>query len=213
MAEAEIRKCISEDIEKTLKRLLLVGEMAILKAEALQLRMVFKNFITTAVEILNEEMVKIAEEKGVVLKKAIDDGRKQGMEELNKIIGNLIKQQELFFQRIESSVMDMIIPICEKVLEHELSVNPETICAIIKNELKRICSDGIKLVLNNDDFMKLSACSPEFFKGMNNSRVEIIPSNSVAPGDCILKCDSGDIYTGVKYRLSKIKEIIDEDGL
>lgn len=208
MDKAEIRRDTQNGFEDVLRHILLYGEVKILRAGSKSEAETFRKIVEETLKILESEKVRIKESENKILDDARKKGKKDGIEEFMTIIKSFINEKERLLKKIEEALMKKVLIISEKVLETELSLNPSCILSIIRNEVKKLCSDNITVVLNRKVIEEIKKISPEFFEEMGKINVAIAGDENAKPGECYIRCDSGEIDLSVNRRLAKLGEIL-----
>ncbi len=211
MDKAEIRRDTQNGFGDVLRHILFYGEVKILRAGKRCEAEKFRKIVEEAIKIIEREKVRIKESENKILDEAREKGKKEGIDEFMTIIKNFINEKERFFKKIEETLLKRVLLISERVLEKELSVNPSCILSIIRNEVKKLCSDDITVVLNRKDLEEIKKISPGFFEEMGKINVSITGNEDAEPGECYIRCDSGEIDLSVKRRLAKLGEILNNE--
>lgn len=208
MDKAEIRRNLQNGFKDVLRHILFYGKVRILRTRGINEAETFRKIVEKTLKIVESEKVRIEENENKILDDAREKGKKEGMDEFMTIIKNFINEKERLLEKIEETLMKRVILISEKVLEKELSVNSSCILSIIRNEVRKLCSDNITVVLNITDLEEIRKISPGFFEEMGKINVAISGDENTKRGECLIRCDSGEIDLSVKRRLTRLGEIL-----
>jgi flagellar assembly protein FliH len=98
----------------------------------------------------------------------------------------------------------------DKLVDHEVSVNPLVISACLKKALTYVVENSsVKVHLNDTDFSKIKEASlenPDILQGF--SQLELIEDQSVTVGGCLLETEFGEIDATIENRKEKLFEAI-----
>jgi flagellar biosynthesis/type III secretory pathway protein FliH len=211
MAEAEVRRNLQNGFENILRHTLFYGEVRILRARGIEEIKSIREEVKKAFEIIEDEKIKLKEDARRIFNDAKESGRQEGINEFKDIIRNFIEEKERLLKEIEQALMERVMLISEKVLEQELLINPACIISIIRNEVKKLGTDSITIVLNNSHLEELRMTSPEFSEEVSKMNVHISGDEKLKRGECLLKCNSGEVNLSVKRRLKKLSDALNNE--
>ena len=159
-----------------------------------------------AVEILRkagEQADSIKEEAYVEGKAAGEaEGKAAGLaqyeskiEELDLLLTALDGEREAVLRQHEESVLVLITTMVDRLVYHEVSVNPLVIQACLKKAMEFVVENStVQIHLHGDDFSRLKKASLEnsrLIEGKN--RIQLVEDPNIAEGGCFLKTDFGEI--------------------
>ena len=105
----------------------------------------------------------------------------------------------------------MVNMMVDKIVNHEVSVNPRVITASLKKALSYVIENSlVKIHLNSIDFSKIKEASlenPDILEGF--SQLELIEDQSVSVGGCLLETEFGEVDATIENRKEKLFEAID----
>ena len=161
----------------------------------------------------SEEKFQEAIKKGY--KQGFDEGLKASEEKQQKLLENYTKEleklsklREEVFKRSEKGIMNLVLKISKKILNAELSLNPELVRAIVKAGIERAVSPGkMKLRINpqdakyiQDNLIKITG-STEVVRNIIVERDETIDR-----GSCIVTNNYGEIDARIEEQLKEIEK-------
>lgn len=130
------------------------------------------------------------------------------MKLLESTIQELRKEKESFYQENEFYIVKLAIEIAKRIIQTELSQNPEILLYVVREALKRISDKGriviqthpddLALLHNNHDFMKKHLIVFE--------HVDFIATEKVRRGGCLIESESGIVDAQLDVQLEKIEQ-------
>lgn len=175
-----------------------------------------------------EEIIRKGEsEAGATRQKAYDEGFDKGREEglakvqqqhsdmlarLRELMGDLEnKCANAANQFAEEEVLGLVKVMVERLVSHEVSVNPRVISATLQKALGYVVENSeVKVSLHPDDFNHLKEAGLEetvLLEGL--SRIQLVEDHSIEPGGCLLSTDYGEIDATLGNRLGKLYKAVD----
>ncbi len=119
----------------------------------------------------------------------------QQREELAALFGALEGEREAVLRQHEESMLALITAMVDRLVSHEISVNPLVIQACLKNAMEFVVENStVQIHLHGDDFARLKKASLEdsrLIEGKN--RIQLVEDPNIAVGGCFLKTDFGEI--------------------
>ena len=185
-----------------------------------------KGQITIVEKLLREEREKLQTEFAKVLEEekrtAWQNGNQAGVtqttnqmlsqvtpviEEMEKVINNLNLQTDTFLKFHEQEILNLIIKIARKVIDVEVSLNPEIILNTLARCLEFLTEkDEIRIIVNpteieiiKENLNKLSL-SYELPKN-----VDILGNAEILPGGCRVDFKAGSIDADIETQFAEIK--------
>ncbi len=158
------------------------------------------------------EIEKEAFEKGFEAGKA--EGQKDVTSKLQEVSGALLeiqKERQTLYSRYEEDVLGLIKMMVDKIVDHEVSVNPRVISACLKKALSYVIENSqVKIHLNSVDFNRIKEASmesPDILEGFN--QLELIEDQSISLGGCLLETEFGEVDATTDNRKEKLFKAID----
>lgn len=175
-----------------------------------------------AEEIVNkakEQAARIEQEaydKGFA--KGEQDGLAQGEKKLAETIsevGELLKtlhgQADSVKSQHEQNLLVLIKTMVDRLVNHEVSVNPKVIQACLNKAMEFVVDKSIvKVSLHSDDFNRLKEAGladPTLFEGKN--RVQLIEDPNISRGGCVISTDFGEIDATLESCRDRLYEAVD----
>ncbi len=164
-----------------------------------------------------EKIRKAAHEQGYAEGEAA--GKAAGQEQYREMIASL----DLFLQGLqeqrakvlgqhEEDLLALIKAMVERLVHHEVSVNPLVIQACLKNAMEFVVENStVRIHLNGEDFNRLKEASlenPRLIEGKN--RIQLVEDPAISPGGCLLKTDFGEIDATLEKCRDKLYAAVDK---
>ncbi len=153
------------------------------------------------------------------LAEGLEKGEQQGRDdtskkilELENLLQKINKERQSLYGQYENDVVDLVKMVVDKMVNHEVSVNPRVILACLKNSLNYVIENSVvKVHLNGNDFTRIKEAGfedLELIEGFN--QLELIEDQSVSEGGCLLETEFGEVDATLENRKEKIMEVIDK---
>jgi flagellar assembly protein FliH len=157
-----------------------------------------------------------AHDEGLAAGKAA--GRVAGQEEYR----GQIKQMEAMLaavhneigtrnERYEQEILLLIKTMVDRLVHHEVSVNPEVIRACLRETLQFVMENAqIRVHLHADDVKRLQEAdieNPSLLAGKN--RIQLVADPGITAGGCFLETDFGEVDATVENCRLKLYEAVD----
>lgn len=138
--------------------------------------------------------------------KGFEEGQRQGREAGKKefeeridlaasLVSELEKERDRIREIYENDMLTLAKTMVERLVHHEVSMNPLIIQASLKKALGYVVENSrVKVRLHHDDFELLKQATlknPSLLPA--NARVELIEDSAVSQGGCLLETDFGEI--------------------
>jgi len=119
----------------------------------------------------------------------------QQRQELAALLAALEGEREALLRQHEESMLALITTMVDRLVHHEVSVNPLVLQACLKNAMEFVVENStVAIHLHGDDFGRLKKASLEnsrLIEGKN--RIQLVEDPNIAVGGCFLKTDFGEI--------------------
>lgn len=161
-------------------------------------------------DIAMEEAVEIIRQAGdkveSLRQEAYAEGKAEGkaaglaqyakqVEEFTVLFAALDREREAVLKQHEESMFALITTMVDRLVHHEVSVNPLVIQACLKKAMEYVVENStVQIHLHGDDFGRLKKVSLEnsrLIEGKN--RIQLVEDPNIAVGGCFLKTDLGEI--------------------
>jgi len=157
-----------------------------------------------------------ARDKGFAAGEA--EGRAAGKEEyeaqvrqLAAFIDTLQNQRQELLDRYEREIMTLITTMVDRLVQHEVSVNPLVIQACLKQAMAFVVENSlVKVHLHSDDLHRIKEISlenPALFEGKN--RVQLVEDPAISQGGCLLKTSFGEVDATLEGGKAKLYEAVE----
>jgi len=142
-------------------------------------------------------------------------GEKKYAEEITKakdLLQALQNQVETVHRQHEQDLLVLIKAMVDRLVNHEVSINPMVIQACLKKTMEFVVDNSIvKVHLHTDDFNRLKEAglaNPALFEG--KSKVQLIEDPTVSLGGCLVSTDFGEIDATLEGCRDKLYEAVDQ---
>jgi flagellar assembly protein FliH len=133
------------------------------------------------------------------------------IKEAARLIRSLENERDLVHRQYEKELLALIKIMLERLVGHEVSVNPLVIVDCLRLAMKYVVEDStVKVHLQSDDFQHIKEMSledPSLLQGAR--RIELIEDPAVARGGCLLQTDFGEIDATLDNCRERLFEIVD----
>lgn len=131
--------------------------------------------------------------------------------ELNNIIETLNNQVVEYSQNFEKLIVKMSLLISEKIVKHEISLNP-IIEEVINDALKRVIgANKILVKLNPADLKELSDQGKNFISGDSLSKINFESDERIDPGGCMVESEIGNVDSRISTQLNELKKLFESN--
>ncbi|MCG7407496.1 flagellar assembly protein FliH [Paenibacillus sp. ACRRX] len=128
--------------------------------------------------------------------------------------GELLKQayaaKDQLIQEAEPFVVSLSCSIAEKIIDQQLTVQPELILEMVKKQLSRKRESGvITLCVSPAQFMFIHAAREELSIAIDSqAELQIIPDGSVQDHGCVIRSSLGSIDARIDTQLEELKKAL-----
>ncbi len=171
---------------------------------------------------------KARQEKESIEMEAYNRGLEQGQEQGQKIA---IKKLEPVFEAFEKAlqevaklreqltsnhseqILKLIYLIAEKVIQHEISITPETILETVKQASNHLMeTDEIRVRLNPSDYEYIQEIEAALGRRLSGHKtIHFIDDSGLSRGDMIIETKLGDIDATIQSQIEHIRASIFEN--
>jgi flagellar assembly protein FliH len=140
----------------------------------------------------------------------VEQVRREAMERVADAVHSLRLEAERLAEQARADAIEVGFQVASRILESEIKANPETLFALVRSALRkagdsrrialRVCPDGAALLEASRDAQGNTAFS--------SARVEIVPDPSLAPGDCVVETDFGQVDGRLATRISEARRAV-----
>lgn len=175
-----------------------------------------------AAEILSQAGEEAARLQREAREKGKAQGEKEGRAKVEKEYAARIRQLEQvaaglrdlrreLFDRYQEELLALVKSVSERLVRHEVSVNPLVIRACFREAMGFVVENSlVKAHLSPDDFHHLKEAGladPSLFEGKN--RVQLVEDPTVSAGGCLLKSSFGEIDATLENGRERLYEAVD----
>lgn len=185
------------------------------------------DIMAEAQEEAQDIRLKAKEEAEVLKQQALDNGYQSGwnkvMQETQQQIEQASQQskdllEEANRERLrilgscESIMVRLSMDIAQKIVEKEITLNPDIIIKLVKNIREFMKSaEAVKVLVSPEDFETLVAefAESDFTPG-DNSQLHIMADKSISRGGCMVETDLGSVDARLETRVSTLENALME---
>jgi len=184
-----------------------------------------KNVIGEAEEEAREIRLAAERDAELLRKKAEEEGYKNGwdkaMEEAQQRLEQARQQSEDIIEQAhnerlsilsscESIIVNMAMEIAEKIVEQELTTNPDIITRLVHNIIDSMnTAETYKVLVNPEDYVNLAAeITERTFSPIGNENIQLIADSNVSRGGCIVETDLGSVDARLETRIASVEEAL-----
>jgi flagellar assembly protein FliH len=160
----------------------------------------------------------VAEIEKTAFDKGLAEGRAAAQKEVSakikevaELLREIQKERQNLYSRYEEDLVALLKSMLDKIVNHEVSVNPRVISACLKKALSYVIENSlVKIHLNSVDFAKIKEAAlenPDILEGFN--QLELIEDQSISAGGCLLETEFGQVDATIENRKEKLFEEID----
>lgn len=136
----------------------------------------------------------------------------QRLHELDALLAALNGEQEAVLRQHEERMLSLITTMVDRLVYHEVSVNPLVIQACLKKAMEFVVENStVQIHLHGDDFARLKKASLEnsrLIEGKN--RIQLVEDPNIAEGGCFLKTDFGEIDATLETCKSRLYAAVEQ---
>jgi flagellar assembly protein FliH len=164
----------------------------------------------------DETIIRRAQDEGFSL--GYEDGRAQAVEELKRewqqrieeaqhLLSSSYKMRDQIIQEAEPFLVELSCAIAEKIIGHELSMNPELVVEMIRKSLARRKEQGvITLCVAPQHLAFMQAAREELALAIDSqAELHILPDATVQDHGCVIRSSFGSIDARIDTQLTEIK--------
>ena len=136
----------------------------------------------------------------------------QQLQELAVLFAALDGEREALLRQHEESMLALITAMVDRLVYHEVSVNPLVIQACLKKAMECVVENStVAIHLHGYDFARLKKASLEdsrLIEGKN--RIQLVEDPNVAVGGCFLKTDFGEIDATLENCKARLYDAVEQ---
>ena len=136
----------------------------------------------------------------------------QRLQELAALLGALDGEREALLKQHEESILALITTMVDRLVYHEVSVNPLVIQACLKKAMEFVVENStVAIHLHGDDCARLKKASLEnsrLIEGKN--RIQLVEDPNIAVGGCFLKTDFGEIDATLENSKARLYAAVEQ---
>jgi flagellar assembly protein FliH len=137
--------------------------------------------------------------------------RREALERVGAAVETLRAQASRLAEQARADAIEIAFHAARKVLETEISQNPEALFALVRSAVRRAGeSRRVAIRLSPEDAALLQA--PEGIaatEGLTAARIEYYPDPSLQRGDCMVDTDFGQVDGRLGTRLGELRRAVD----
>lgn len=164
-----------------------------------------------------ERLKKEAQEKG--FSDGEQEGKAEGLKQyedrlrrFDSILQALHEQRREIGNKYEEELLPLIKAMVERLVNHEVSVNPRVISACFQKAMEFVVENSeVQVHLHTEDFNRIKEASlenPALLSG--KGRVQLVDDPNISQGGCLLKTDFGEVDSTLEKCRAKLYEGVDQ---
>ena len=130
------------------------------------------------------------------------------MEEARNVLADAYRARDVIIQEAEPFLVELSCGIAEKIVEKQLTIEPEFTMDIIKKNLARKREQGlISLCVSPSQFIFVNAAREELSLAIDSqAELQILPDSTVKDHGCVIRSSFGSIDARIDTQLAEIKK-------
>ncbi len=130
------------------------------------------------------------------------------LERFSEAIKHLEEERDAIYEHAAEETVKLALAISEKIIHHELRVNPDMILNIVRKAMQKIKdSQPVCIRINPHDLEALKQADPDMsYLDTSAEGFAFQPDTTMGRGDCLVETRQGDIDAGIQSQLALIKE-------
>ncbi|MDY0191571.1 MAG: FliH/SctL family protein [Desulfuromonas sp.] len=120
--------------------------------------------------------------------------------------------KEKVLQRSSDDMLRLVLAIAERVVNAELSINPEVISRTVQQAIQAaVSAEEFRIKVNPDDLQVVQERKPLFVASLSGlSHIEFVADASVTRGGCLLESPLGRVDATIEAQLSAITKTLQQ---
>jgi flagellar assembly protein FliH len=143
-------------------------------------------------------------------KPAIDAQIQAQLERLSHTVERLRLQSEWLAEQARSDALEIGFEVARRILELEVSVNPEPLFALIRSAIHRVGeSRKLSIKLCPTDLAHIQQAGPSArLASFSMAQIELLAAPELSPGDCIIEGELGVVDGRLTARLAELRRAV-----
>jgi len=123
-------------------------------------------------------------------------------------VQQLEEERNAIYERAAQETVKLALAIAQKVINHEVSINPEKVLGVVRKAMQNIKnSQSVCIRVHPQGFETLKQAELGLpGKGASFKGFEILADNALAPGDCFVETRQENIDASIQNQLAVIEE-------
>lgn len=140
-----------------------------------------------------------------------DQQIKDIQEKLVTVVRDVGESKKAFLKEAQRSVLDIAMMVALKIINTEISLNPDIILSVIKKALSFIVDRQELVVRVSPDDLETVTQKKDFWTSITErlDRVTVEPDNRIEKGGCIIESNTGVADARINVQLKEVLEVID----
>ena len=125
-----------------------------------------------------------------------------------KLVKELLQEKESFYEENEFYIVKLAIEIAKKIIQRELTQNPEILLYVVREALKRIADNGRIVIRTNPEDLELIKGDKDLMQNhlLVFEHVDFVSSEKIQRGGCVIESESGIVDAQMDVQLEKIEQ-------
>lgn len=148
-------------------------------------------------------------------KRGFDEGLEQSKQHFKphitlfeNLVRELRQEKESFYEENELYIVKLAIEIAKKIIQRELTQNPDFLLYVVREALNRIADNGRIVIRTNPADLALIKNDKEFMQNhlLVFDHVDFVSSDNIQKGGCVIESESGIVDAQLNIQLEKIEQ-------
>jgi flagellar assembly protein FliH len=131
-------------------------------------------------------------------------------QQVERFLKTLQQEAEHYFAGLENQMLDLTLQIARKVVKEEVKQNPETVCNVIRDALRRVHGFGmIRIRVHPHDLAAARTGRTDFLNIVEGLQgIEITEDRRVEQGSCVIETEHGTIDARLSVQMDEIEQTL-----
>jgi len=159
-----------------------------------------------------EEGIKQGEEAGRAQSQAVFDQQLKTIEErLVSLFDSIRESRKVLYQEAHREILDLCIIMVRKIINTELSINPEIVLLVIKKALTFIADRQGFVVRVSPDDLEMVTNKKDFWTSISDrlNAITVEQDERIEKGGCIVESNTGITDARIPVQIGELIEVID----
>lgn len=190
-----------------------LGSPKIVKREVYDARREAREVVELAQEKARQIVEEGERERARIAEEARQQGIAQGLAQWNEILARSARRAEELSNSWEEAMLRLSVKVAEKIIGHQLKLQPETIVDIVREVLRGTRAGRQMTIQVNESEAQQVRSRIDSLKELGvSSEIVIAASPSIPPGGCVVESELGIIDARLETQLKCLESILVREG-